>query len=147
MSRDIANWGIAVADAIAVRSTCPRRAVGCILLDSSNRILATGYNGTPRGFANCITMPCAGASKHEIIKGVKPEDACLAVHAEINALIHCKEPDSIRTVVSTLVPCFRCLKALLNTPMETLIVRDFYPNWEAYKPLLLEKQVNLIMVK
>lgn len=41
------------ARAWAKRSTCLRRAVGCVLLDARGRVLATGYNGVASGLPHC----------------------------------------------------------------------------------------------
>ena len=33
-----------IAKTVAQRATCPRRQVGCVLVNSRNHIVATGYN-------------------------------------------------------------------------------------------------------
>jgi dCMP deaminase len=113
-----------VAHATSLRATCLRRRVGCILLDDKKRILATGYNGPPRGLNNC-THSCPG----QAVDGV---DSCMAIHAEINALMQCHRTDDVYAVVCTCFPCFRCLKALLNTGVKELYFRDTYPDYEQY---------------
>ena len=40
-----------MARLIAQRSTCPRANVGAVLVDARNRIIGTGYNGSPTGQA------------------------------------------------------------------------------------------------
>ena len=42
---------------VARRSTCLRRQVGAILV-REKRILATGYNGAPRGLKHCAEVGC-----------------------------------------------------------------------------------------
>ena len=39
------------------RSNCIRKNVGCIIV-KDNRILSTGYNGTPKGIKNCLDGGC-----------------------------------------------------------------------------------------
>lgn len=41
-----------VAGAVAGRSLCTRAHVGAVIVDAQNRIVATGYNGPPRGFVH-----------------------------------------------------------------------------------------------
>lgn len=111
------EWAMAIADASSKRATCERRQVGCVTFDKERRILSIGYNGTPKGMPNCVSMSCPGMQPDG-------EDACMATHAEINALMQCKDVDKIHTVVCTCLPCFRCTKALLNTGMKVLLFRD-----------------------
>ena len=43
-----------MATMIATRSTCPSRAVGCVVIDiDTKHVLSTGYNGAPKGTAHC----------------------------------------------------------------------------------------------
>lgn len=46
-----------VAQLVAKRSTCLRRNVGAVLV-KDKRILATGYNGAPRGLKHCLDIGC-----------------------------------------------------------------------------------------
>ena len=80
---------IAIAQILAQRATCSKLAVGCVLTDRQGRILATGYNGVPRGCPHCIDVPCPGAN------APAGADLCEAVHAEQNALLQCKDIDKI----------------------------------------------------
>lgn len=41
-----------LSSVVAKRSNCMKRAVGCVIV-RDNRIVATGYNGTPFGMINC----------------------------------------------------------------------------------------------
>ena len=41
-----------IALKLAELSTCPKRSVGCILLDSDMHIIGSGYNGMPSGWDN-----------------------------------------------------------------------------------------------
>jgi dCMP deaminase len=46
---------------------------------------------------------------------------CEAIHAEINALLQCKDVFSIRACISTHRPCIACTKALLNTSCNRIV--------------------------
>jgi dCMP deaminase len=61
-----------------------KRRVGALLV-RSKRILATGYNGTPRGLTNCNEGGCARCNGEA--KGGEALDECLCLHAEENALL------------------------------------------------------------
>jgi dCMP deaminase len=118
------EYYLTIAKIVAERSTCVRRKVGCVLLDSFKKIIATGYNGVPRGVPHCIDAPCAGA-KYTSGEGL---DECLAVHAEANALIQCQDQFEIFICVSTTFPCIHCLKMLMNTSCEIILYAEDYDN-------------------
>jgi dCMP deaminase len=116
-----------IAEATKARSTCARRAVGCILVNSRKHIIGTGYNGVPAGFPHCIDHPCEGARA----PSGTALDKCDAVHAEINALIQCANCDDIDTVYCTTSPCRSCVLALLNTSAKRIIFKEEYPHPES----------------
>lgn len=109
------------------RGTCPRRQVGCLLVDVYGHIIGTGYNGAPRGASHCIDNPCPGA---ELASGTGLS-VCEAVHAEMNALVQCKDTMAIDIVYCTDSPCIDCVKVLLNTSARTIIFAREYPHEES----------------
>jgi dCMP deaminase len=110
-----------VAAALAKRSTCLKAAVGCVLTDKHGRILAAGYNGVAKNQRHCNEgFPCAG---HDLPPG---SETCQAIHAEVNAIIQCRDPDAIHTVYCTAEPCFRCTKDLLNTGATRVVFTNIY---------------------
>ncbi len=66
------------------RSNCMKRRVGCILV-KNYRVIATGYNGTPRGVRNCNQGGCARCNSN--VRAGIGLDTCLCLHAEENALL------------------------------------------------------------
>lgn len=107
----------------AERSTCCRRKVGAVLLNSRGHILATGYNGVAAGQVHCIDAPCPGAG----LPSGTGLDACEALHAEQNALLQCKNVYEITTCIVTTSPCVTCTKLLLNTTCDNIVFLDEYP--------------------
>ena len=105
-----------VAAVLARRATCRKLAVGCVLTDGRGRIQSTGYNGTPRGLKHCTDEACPGAC------APKGSDLCEAVHAEQNALLQCKDVNNIYVCYVTHFPCMRCVKTLLNTGCQWIVV-------------------------
>lgn len=47
------EYFLKIAADVATRSTCLRRAVGCVLVNERGHILATGYNGVAAGQLHC----------------------------------------------------------------------------------------------
>lgn len=119
------EYFLRIAQLAAQRSTCLRRAVGCVLVDRFGHIVGTGYNGVPRHRPHCINTPCPGAASPP---GEKL-DSCEAVHAEINALLQCRDVEQIETIFVTCSPCVQCCKALMNTGATRLVFIEEYPGW------------------
>ncbi|HEY1645459.1 MAG TPA: deaminase [Candidatus Saccharimonadales bacterium] len=116
---------------VASRGTCIRRKVAAIITDQDGNIIATGYNGTPRNFDHCIDNPCAGASD-------RPGDTskCMALHAEQNALLHCRELREAHTIYCSCLPCFVCSKMLANTNIKVVICAEDYSDKTGLNVLL-----------
>lgn len=72
-----------IALAVSKRSTCLKRHYGCVIV-KDDTIIATGYNGSPRGEANCCDTNVCGRKNAKRYTGY---ENCVSVHAEQNALI------------------------------------------------------------
>ncbi|MCS7182867.1 MAG: dCMP deaminase family protein [Thermoanaerobaculum sp.] len=109
----------------ATRSTCPRKAVGAVLV-RDRAVLATGYNGSIRGLAHCTEAGCLVVNGH-----------CVrTVHAEANALIqaarHGVRIEGADCYV-TASPCWECFKLLANAGVRRIVFAEFYRDeriWE-----------------
>ncbi|MBO6304270.1 MAG: cytidine deaminase [Selenomonadaceae bacterium] len=75
-----------IAKTVGKRATCLRRRYGAIIV-KDNIIISTGYNGAPRGEANCIDTGLCERERLNVPKGQNYE-LCVAVHAEQNAIIN-----------------------------------------------------------
>lgn len=121
LSRDEAF--MAIAFVLSGRGTCARRKVGCVLTNSFQHIIGTGYNGAPRGAPHCYEFGCSGIG-HGSGLGL---DHCEAIHAEQNALLQCRSPQTIHTAYTTTFPCVTCFKLLANTSCKQIIYFEDYP--------------------
>lgn len=134
------EYFMAIAHIVAQRSTCVRRQVGCVVLNNSYHIVATGYNGVPRGLPHCIDNPCGGAS-YASGQGL---DKCQAVHAETNALLQTPNTMQVAMIYCTSKPCIHCIKMIMNTTCTELIYDEDYPlDLGTLKPKFTMRQFNL----
>jgi dCMP deaminase len=117
---DVDEYFLTQALLLSSRGTCIRRRCGCVLVDHNNHVLSSGYNGSPRGSVHCISFPCAG-SESSPGQGL---ERCEAVHAEANAIIQCKDTQSIKTAYCTHSPCVLCVGLLMNTSCERIVFLD-----------------------
>lgn len=141
-----ATW-LKVARDIAEQSTCLRRNVGCVLLDQYGQVLSTGWNGVASGQRHCneelpfktllggpepdtyntTTMRTPWACPGAQSPSGTNLDGCLALHAEWNALLQCRDVRTIITCYVTASPCVTCTKLLLNTSCRRIVYLEDYP--------------------
>jgi len=109
-----------IALAVRERANCIGRKVGAIIV-KDNRIIGTGYNGTPEGMQNCEDGGCIRCKKYR--KKSQSYDKCICVHAEQNAMVTAARfGHSIQfsTIYTTLQPCFTCTKEFLQAKVKSV---------------------------
>jgi dCMP deaminase len=47
-----------IADIARRRSNCMKTSVGAVIVNDENRVISTGYNGTPKEIPSCYRMGC-----------------------------------------------------------------------------------------
>lgn len=118
-----------IAELTAQRSTCLRRQVGAIIVKEKH-IIATGYNGAPKGLPHCEELGGCLREKLEIPSGERHE-LCRALHAEQNAIIQAATlGQSIEgaTIYITHQPCIICAKMIINAGISRIVIRRGYPD-------------------
>jgi dCMP deaminase len=115
---------------MAVRSTCPRLAVGCVVV-RDKRMIASGYNGSIHDDEHCVDVGCKVVDGH-----------CVrSIHAEQNALLQCAR-FGISTEGADLYvthrPCLYCTKSLIQAGIRRVFFEtDYHP--DPYAEYLLER--------
>ena len=116
-----------IAHLVASRATCQRRSVGAVIV-RDRRILATGYNGAPRGITHCPP----GGPENDAPAGCMRAGHCIrALHAEQNALLQAAMigiPCEGSTMYVTCQPCNTCAKMLINAGVAKIIFEGDYPD-------------------
>ena len=118
-----------MAELTAQRSTCLRRQVGAIIVKEKH-IIATGYNGAPKGLPHCEELGGCLREKLEIPSGERHE-LCRALHAEQNAIIQAATlGQSIEgaTIYITHQPCIICAKMIIHAGISRIVIRRGYPD-------------------
>jgi dCMP deaminase len=102
-----------MTQSISLRSTCLRRAVGCLVVkENLENVYSIGYNGSAAGEEN-------GCKKLESGK-------CGCIHAEINALKKLKFPIEESILLCTLAPCLTCSQEIVKFPIKKVIYLENY---------------------
>lgn len=152
-----------LAELVATRSTCDRgpkllfdpgrHGVGAVIV-VEERIVATGYNGSPPGEPHCDQLECPNVkcgwkypSKTEEVGSVMNSECpmcgmllngghlirdghCVrSLHAEENALLQCAL-DGVSpkggTIYTTAFPCWDCAKRLIRVEIERVVYGTYY---------------------
>ena len=118
-----------MAELTAKRSTCMRRHVGAVIVKDKH-VVATGYNGAPKGLKHCAEIGECLRQKLKVPSGERHE-LCRALHAEQNAIIQAATMgNSIEggTIYITNHPCGICAKMIVNAGIRRIVVRSGYPD-------------------
>ena len=135
-----------MAQLTAKRSTCMRRSVGAIIV-KDRHIVATGYNGAPRGIRHCAERGGCMREKLGVPSGERHE-LCMALHAEQNAIIQAATLGvSIEdaTIYVTHQPCVICAKMIINAGIKRIVVKEGYPDKLAVD-ILDEAGLKVVMI-
>lgn len=144
------NWDeyfMGMAELTAERSTCLRRHVGAVIVKDKH-IVATGYNGAPRGLSHCGDLGGCLREKLGVPSGERHE-LCRALHAEQNAIIQAATLGiSIEgaSIYITHQPCVICAKMIINAGIDKIVVKEGYPD-ELSMELLEEAGKRVILAK
>lgn len=116
-----------IAHLVATRATCPRRSVGALIV-RDKRIVATGYNGAPRGLPHC---PENGPNADWPTGCMRAGHCIRSLHAEQNALLQAAMigiPCEGGTMYVTCQPCNTCAKMIINAGISRVIYEGDYPD-------------------
>ncbi len=113
-----AEYFMNIAQEVATRSTCNRKAVGAVIVRGKT-ILSTGYNGSIKGADHCDD------DGHEM-----ENDHCVrTIHAEANAIVQAAR-HGIRIenseIYVTASPCYDCFKMIANVGINKIYFGEFY---------------------
>ncbi|QHJ78827.1 MAG: hypothetical protein [Caudoviricetes sp.] len=139
---------------VAQESKCVSWKVGAII-SKDERIISTGYNGTPAGQPNCRDVAedkgwidDTGRMKcecgHEHTSWSKSNE----IHAELNAILYAaKRGISVEgaTMYVNVSPCGDCAKAIAQSGIRKLVYCVEYPNNpEGWADILLKSDIQVI---
>jgi dCMP deaminase len=135
-----------ITHTVSERSTCLRRHVGATLV-RDKQILATGYNGAPRGLRHCCEVGCLREDRN--IPSGERHELCRGLHAEMNSLLQAAShgvPIAGSTLYSTTYPCSLCAKMLINGHIVRVVTAGDYPDRMA-KEMLEEAGIVVDILK
>lgn len=148
---DKQNYYLDIAETVASRATCLRKKYGAVIVNN-DQIIATGYNGAPRGRVNCSDIGVCTKKKLLPDQRHGGYDACRSVHAEQNAIISASRNEMLGSTLYLVgyrtenheyeegaAPCLMCRKLIINAGIEKVIVRE---NSVEYKIFDVERWIE-----
>ena len=158
------NYYLDIAQTVLERATCLRRTYGAIIV-KNDEIISTGYNGAPRGRANCVDMGYCSRQAMRVPRGERYE-LCRSVHAEANAIISAARRDMVGAtlylvgkdvqtgeLLADATSCPMCRRLVINAGIETVVIRrtptDFdvvrVSDWVEEDDLLVPRDPDAIL--
>ena len=121
--RDKTNYYLDMAQVALERGTCLRRNFGAVIV-KNDVIVSTGYNGPPRGRANCIDIGTCIRQKMGIPRGERYE-FCRSVHEQmLGATLYLVGRDmSTGKIMSDANSCTMCKRLIINAGIEKVVIR------------------------
>jgi dCMP deaminase len=114
-----------LAGSIATWSKDPSRGVGAVIVSPARQIIATGFNGLPRGVED---------RPERLERPVKYDFMC---HAELNAIIQCARNGVSPvggTIYTSFSPCVQCTLAIVQAGIVRVVTHadggDADAHWE-----------------
>ena len=128
------NYYLDIAETVLERATCLRRVYGAIIV-KNDEIISTGYNGAPRGRANCVDLGYCSREAMRVPRGERYE-LCRSVHAEANAIISASRRDMVGgtlylvgrdaqtgELLGDATSCSMCRRMVINAGLGQVIIR------------------------
>lgn len=118
------DYFMAITRIVATRSTCDRLDAGAVLV-KNNRIISTGYNGSPPGLPHC-----------DDVGHLLEEGHCVrTIHGEHNAILQAATIPGASTDGSIMYtkysPCIHCAKYVIAAGIKRVVLGKVYRNAQA----------------
>lgn len=118
-----------IMDTVSKRATCNRGRSGCVIA-KDNRVLVTGYVGSPVGLPHCDDVGHHMKKTIHVDEGNRETEHCVrTVHAEQNAICQAaKKGISIEgaTLYCRMTPCRVCAMLIINCGIVRVVCQRKY---------------------
>ena len=142
------EYYLGIAESVLRRATCLRRRFGAVIVSKDDEIIATGYNGAPRGRKDCLEKGFCNKDRQG--EGTHASyNTCMSVHAEMNAIISASRKDMMGGTIfltgrkfaegktvdefpysENCVPCVICKKLIMNSGITRLVTKGLNDSGE-----------------
>jgi dCMP deaminase len=132
---------------VATRATCDRGKAGCIIT-KNNRIIVTGYVGSPSGLPHCDDI---GHLMRKVIdeNGLESMHCVRTVHAEQNAICQAaRNGISIEggTLYCKMEPCRTCAMLIINCGIKRVVCEKKYHKAKDTREMFKDAGISLEVI-
>lgn len=127
------EYFIEITEMVGRRGSCDRGRCGCVIV-RNNRLIATGYAGSPIGLPHCDEI---GHEMHTVIHddGSQTQHCIRTAHAEQNAICEAARMGISLdggTLYTKMLPCYTCAKMIINCGIKRVVcAREYHPGTKA----------------
>lgn len=165
------SYFLKIMETTSLRASCDRGKASCVLV-RDNRVLSTGYVGSPSGIPSCDEIG------HKLVKRFEMEIQKFAgnyidtdhdnqqyatigkdrftthcvrtIHAEINCLLNCAR-NGVSTLGSTMyismTPCYTCSLAIIQAGVVKIICKKRYQKDEESIKILEQAGITIVVME
>jgi len=137
-----------IAEMVGSRSTCDRAYGAGSVITKNNRIVSTGYVGSPIGCPHCDE---AGHEMHTVTNedGSTSRHCIRTTHHEQNAICQAARYGIAldgATLYCKMTPCYTCAKMIINAGIKRVVCAQDYHAGERSKEIFKEAGIEHILL-
>jgi len=132
---------------IGARATCDRGHAGAIIA-KDNRIIATGYAGSPRGLQHCDDIGHLMKKSFDENGNLK-ENCVRTTHSEQNAIVQAAlhgVSTNGATAYLPMEPCFVCAKMLVSAGIKKIVCDKHYHDAGLSRQFLKDAGIEIVVL-
>ena len=136
------EYFLKIVEMVGSRGSCDRGRAGCVIT-KNNRIISTGYAGSPIGLPHCDEV---GHEMHTVIHedGSKSQHCIRTAHAEQNAICEAARMGIALedgTLYCKMTPCYTCAKMIINAGIKRVVCAQDYHASKRSKEIFEEANI------
>lgn len=141
------DYFLDLIEVIGKRATCDRGKSGCVIV-KDNRIISTGYVGSPKGLPHCDDV---GHDMKKVMdeEGNVSQHCVRTIHAEQNAICQAaKYGISLDggTIYCKMTPCAVCAKMIVNSGIKRVVAAKRYHADKETKKVFRQAKIKLRVI-
>jgi len=136
-----------IMEMVGARGSCDRGRAGCVIT-RDNRIISTGYAGSPIGLPHCDEV---GHEMHTVTHedGKQTRHCIRTAHAEQNAICEAARLGISLldgTLYCKMTPCYTCAKMIINAGIKRVVCAQDYHASQRSKEIFKEAGIDFVLV-
>lgn len=136
-----------VVKIVSTRGTCDRGRAGSVIT-KNNRIISTGYVGSPIGLPHCDEV---GHEMHTVMNedGTQSRHCIRTAHHEQNAICQAARFGVAldgATLYCKMTPCYTCAKIVINAGIKRVVCAQDYHAGQRSKEIFKQAGVDYVLL-